>query len=86
MAADPRAVIDSAPLSRFQRSIVATMIGLNALDGFDVLSISFASPGIATEWGIAPERWIAAYDQARFKPELREKILRGNAARVLGLS
>ena len=25
---------------------------LNALDGFDVLSISFASPGIATEWGI----------------------------------
>src|ERR1700757_701443 len=26
--------------------------GLNALDGFDVLSISFASPGIAREWGI----------------------------------
>ena len=25
---------------------------LNALDGFDVLSISFASPGIAEEWGI----------------------------------
>jgi benzoate transport len=25
---------------------------LNALDGFDVLSISFASPGIAAEWGI----------------------------------
>ncbi len=31
---------------------VAITIGLNALDGFDVLSISFASPGIATEWGI----------------------------------
>jgi MFS family permease len=27
-------------------------IALNALDGFDVLSISFASPGIAQEWGI----------------------------------
>jgi len=31
---------------------VAITIGLNALDGFDVLSISFASPGIASEWGI----------------------------------
>ncbi|WP_025293373.1 MFS transporter [Sphingomonas sanxanigenens] len=52
MAIDPRAVIEDAPMSRFQWSIVATMIGLNALDGFDVLSISFASPGIAAEWGI----------------------------------
>jgi benzoate transport len=31
---------------------VAITVGLTALDGFDVLSISFASPGIATEWGI----------------------------------
>ncbi|MEN3747446.1 MFS transporter [Sphingomonas sp. HF-S3] len=52
MAIDPRAVIDREPMSRFQWGIVATMIGLNALDGFDVLSISFASPGIAKEWGI----------------------------------
>src|SRR5262249_35356217 len=29
---------------------VAVTIGLNALDGFDVLSIAFASPGIAAEW------------------------------------
>jgi benzoate transport len=36
------------------RQIVAvTMcVALNALDGFDVLAISFASPGIAAEWGI----------------------------------
>jgi benzoate transport len=27
-------------------------VALNALDGFDVLSISFASPGISSEWGI----------------------------------
>ena len=52
MATDPRAVIDRAPMSRFQWGIVATMVGLNALDGFDVLSISFASPGIAADWGI----------------------------------
>jgi benzoate transport len=52
MATDPPAIIDSQPMSRFQWGIVATMVGLNALDGFDVLSISFASPGIAAAWGI----------------------------------
>ncbi|WP_261294211.1 MFS transporter [Sphingomonas hylomeconis] len=39
-------------MSRFQWGVVAVMVGLNALDGFDVLSISFASPGIAADWGI----------------------------------
>jgi hypothetical protein len=28
------------------------MVLLNALDGFDVLSSAFASPGISKEWGI----------------------------------
>ncbi len=51
-ATDPRTIIDTAPMSRFQWGVVATMVGLNALDGFDVLSISFASPGIAAAWGI----------------------------------
>lgn len=49
---DPRQIIDSEPMSRFQWGVVAIMVGLNALDGFDVLSISFASPGIAKGWGI----------------------------------
>ncbi|MBC2669573.1 MFS transporter [Novosphingobium piscinae] len=31
---------------------IAMCVLLNALDGFDVLSISFASPGISKEWGI----------------------------------
>lgn len=52
MATDPRAIIDREPMSRFQWTIVGIMIGLNALDGFDVLSISFASPGMARDWGI----------------------------------
>ncbi|HEX8484860.1 MFS transporter [Sphingomonas sp.] len=39
-------------MSHFQWGIITTMVGLNALDGFDVLSISFASPGIAAAWGI----------------------------------
>jgi benzoate transport len=33
-----------------QIAAVVITIGLNALDGFDVLSIAFASPGIAAEW------------------------------------
>jgi benzoate transport len=39
-------------MSRLQIIAVALTVGLNALDGFDVLAISFASPGIAAEWGI----------------------------------
>lgn len=46
------AVIDEQPMSSFQWRVVAIMVGLNALDGFDVLSISFASPGITKAWGI----------------------------------
>jgi predicted TIM-barrel fold metal-dependent hydrolase len=32
---------------------------------------------------ITPEKWIAAFDQAGFKPELREPILKGNAIKLL---
>jgi benzoate transport len=39
-------------MSRLQIVVVGITIALNALDGFDILSISFASPGIANEWGI----------------------------------
>ena len=40
-------------MSRLQLFVVVLTVGLNALDGFDVMSISFASPGIASEWGIS---------------------------------
>src|SRR5690606_2875370 len=52
MSADPRETLAGSPMSRLQIMAVGVTIGLNALDGFDVLSISFASPGIAAEWGI----------------------------------
>lgn len=39
-------------MSRFQTVAVAVCVLATALDGFDVLSISFASPGIAKEWNI----------------------------------
>lgn len=40
------------PLHWRQIVAIAVCVLLNALDGFDVLSISFASPGIAKEWNI----------------------------------
>ena len=39
-------------MSSAQIVVVVLAIFLNALDGFDVMSISFASPGIAAEWGV----------------------------------
>ena len=39
-------------MSAAQWLAVLVTVGLNAMDGFDVLSISFASPGIAKEWGV----------------------------------
>lgn len=39
-------------MGRLQIIGIILCILLNALDGFDVLAISFASPGIAAEWGV----------------------------------
>src|SRR5436190_8859029 len=49
---DPRDLLLHSRMSTLQVVVVGITILLNALDGFDVLSISFASPGIAKEWGI----------------------------------
>ena len=49
---DPRAILARSPMGRLQIAAVTLCVLLNALDGFDVLAISFASPGIAAEWGI----------------------------------
>lgn len=52
MNTDPRETLDKAPMGLLQIFIIAITVGLNGLDGFDVLSISFASNGIKTEWGL----------------------------------
>jgi benzoate transport len=49
---DPRRVLAQAPMTGRQVLAITMCVILNALDGFDVLAISFASPGIAEEWGI----------------------------------
>ncbi len=52
MSPDPRDTLAQSPMTLAQVRVVAITICLCALDGFDVLAISFASPGIAREWGI----------------------------------
>jgi hypothetical protein len=52
MNADPAEVIDQSAMKRGQIIVVVITVFLNALDGFDLLSISFAAPGISAEWGI----------------------------------
>jgi benzoate transport len=49
---DPKSIIDHGAMSVGQWLAVLVTVGLNAMDGFDVLSISFASPGIAKDWGV----------------------------------
>ena len=49
---DPKSIIDDGAMAVGQWIAVLVTLGLNAMDGFDVLSISFASPGIARDWGI----------------------------------
>jgi benzoate transport len=52
MGRDPSEIIANERMGAFQIAAVVICVLLNAVDGFDVLSISFASPGIAADWGI----------------------------------
>lgn len=52
MTRTPEVILAREPMGRLQIAALTLCVMLNALDGFDVLSISFASPGIATQWGI----------------------------------
>src|SRR3954447_18411874 len=52
MSTDPRELLAGSPMGRMQVAAVGMCVVLTALDGFDVLAISFASPGIRAEWNI----------------------------------
>lgn len=51
----PKDIIDAGRMHPLQWLAVIITIGLNALDGFDVLSSAFAGPGIKQEWNLAPD-------------------------------
>jgi AAHS family 4-hydroxybenzoate transporter-like MFS transporter len=53
--AEPRLLqraLDSSPMSATQVRVVALTALLSALDGYDVLSATFAAPAISAQWGI----------------------------------
>ena len=54
MTQDVRDVVREGAMSRFQVIAVTVCMAINALDGFDVLSIAFTGPRIAKEWMLAP--------------------------------
>ncbi len=51
---DPRSLLANSPMSRLQIIVCTVTVFLNALDGFDLLAISFATPGIMKDFGIEP--------------------------------
>ncbi len=61
---NPKSIIDHGAMSAGQWVAVLVTVGLNAMDGFDVLSISFSSPGIAKDWGVdkATLGWILSME------------------------
>jgi len=53
MNTDPREIIDQSPMGPLQIFIIALTLGLNAMDGIDVLAISLAAPDIARQWSLS---------------------------------
>ncbi|RIJ16856.1 MFS transporter [Henriciella mobilis] len=53
MSDQPVEILARERMGRAQIVVIVLCVLLNGLDGFDVLSISFAAPGIAEEWGIS---------------------------------
>jgi benzoate transport len=49
----PLETLQHEPMSVRQWYVVAVCVGIMALDGYDVLSIAFAAPGITAQWGIS---------------------------------
>ena len=43
---DVRRILDEAPMSRAQVLAVALTMALSAMDGYDVLSVTFAAPAL----------------------------------------
>jgi benzoate transport len=47
---DPQRNLAQGPISAFQLTVIAVCVGLNMLDGFDVLAMSFAASGVKADW------------------------------------
>ena len=56
MTDDVRGLVGRGPLSSFQLIAILVCIGLNMLDGFDVLAMSFSATGVKVAWSLADSR------------------------------
>ena len=50
MTDDVRRALAEGPLTRFQLAAISVCIGLNMLDGFDILAMSFSASGVKADW------------------------------------
>jgi benzoate transport len=48
-----RDVIDRSPMTKFQIMVVGLCLFMNVIEGFDILVMSFAASGVATEWHLS---------------------------------
>ena len=49
-------LIAKGPLTGFQLTAIAVCVGLNMLDGFDVLAMAFSASGVKAAWGLTDGR------------------------------
>ncbi|MBV8495545.1 MAG: MFS transporter, partial [Gammaproteobacteria bacterium] len=49
---DVRQRVAGGPLTSFQLAAIAVCIGLNMLDGFDILAMSFSASGVRADWSL----------------------------------
>jgi benzoate transport len=50
LSRDPQRTLAQGPVTGFQLVVIAICVGLNMLDGFDVLAMSFAASGVRADW------------------------------------
>ena len=50
MSQDLQRRLAQGPITAFQLTVIALCVGLNMLDGFDVLAMSFAASGVKADW------------------------------------
>lgn len=53
MTSDPREILNKSPMGPLQVLIIALTLGLNAMDGIDVLSIGLAASSISKQLGLS---------------------------------
>src|SRR6202011_17903 len=51
--ADIRQLVAKSPMSAHQIAAIVVCVGLNMLDGFDVLVMSFTAAGVSAEWQLS---------------------------------